>query len=192
MVAPITPRIGLLGGSFNPAHMGHVGISKTAMDTLGLHSVWWLVTPKNPHKDAQQYAPLSWRIAYASAMTHDHNIVVKDVETSLKSNYTLDVVTHLMNTHPTYQFIWMMGGDNFVTFHTWHAWQKISQQVPIAVFSRPNTHEDALQKSPCCDTLIHTDTVNIWNDIPHLWTYIGSTHFPENASDIRKNTTLLT
>lgn len=178
-------KIGILGGSFNPAHKGHMGISLSALKHLDLDCVWWLVTPQNPHKIADEYAPLSDRIQYAYNMAVEYNIVVKDIETSLKSTYTIDVIQFVQCMYTDTRFIWLMGADNLVNFHTWHRWQDIAHAVPIAVFARPNTDVNALQNSPCCDMLQQVAPCDIWQHIPNIWTFISDTQFMECATDIR-------
>ncbi len=190
MVAPVSrQKIAVLGGSFNPAHNGHVGVSLAALQHLNIDAVWWLITPQNPLKQGHSYIPLPERIAQAQAHTaHVDAIVVKDIETALQSTYTVDVIRHLQRTHADTHFIWLMGADNMVTFHLWHRWQDITRMVPIAVFARPNTHFDSLQNSPCYDILQQVPVSDIWQNTPHIWTYIDSTHYTECATDIRHTT----
>ncbi len=189
MVAPMTvKRIGILGGSFNPAHNGHVGISLSALQHLGIDTVWWVVTPQNPLKHANTYMPLPERIKQAHHITAGHNIKVKDIESDLKSTYTVDVIRHLTTPHTNRQFIWLMGADNMATFHLWHHWQQITAIVPVAVFARPNTDFETLQNSPCYDILQQVAPPDIWQQTPHIWTYIHDTHYMECATDMRSNT----
>lgn len=130
-------RVGLLGGSFNPAHRGHVHISQEAMKRLRLDAVWWLVSPQNPLKSAEDMAPQAIRLASARAIARDPRIVPTDVERKLGTRYTVDTLKALVDLHPSTRFIWLMGGDNLQSFHRWHQWRQIVRVVPIAVVLRP-------------------------------------------------------
>lgn len=130
-------RVGLLGGSFNPAHRGHLHISREAMKRLGLDAVWWLVSPQNPLKTADGMAPQAIRLASARAIARDQRIVATDVERKLGTRYTVDTLKALVSLHPNTRFIWLMGGDNLQSFHHWYQWRQIVRVVPIAVLLRP-------------------------------------------------------
>jgi nicotinate-nucleotide adenylyltransferase len=133
----VTRRIGLLGGSFNPAHSGHRAISLAAIAALGLDEVWWLVSPGNPLKEKAGMAPLAVRMASARAMTRRARIRPSDIETRLGTVYTVETIGALQRRYPNHRFIWLMGGDNLAQFHRWRGWRKIARQVPIAVIARP-------------------------------------------------------
>jgi nicotinate-nucleotide adenylyltransferase len=142
-------RVGLLGGSFNPAHEGHVHISLAAVKALNLDEVWWLVTPQNPLKSSKNTASLEKRMAHAQALTAPHNtILVSDIERELKTTYTIDTITALQRLHPEVEFVWLMGADNLQQFHRWHRWQAIMQLIPLAIFDRsPFTHAALASKA---------------------------------------------
>lgn len=138
-------RIGLLGGSFNPAHAAHRQISLIALRRLRLDAVWWLVTPGNPLKDLRGLAPLSWRIA-AARMVADHpRIRVTGIEASFGTRYTIDTLRRLIAACPGTRFVWLMGADNLASFHRWKAWRAIAGAMPIAVIDR--TSRDGLSWS---------------------------------------------
>jgi nicotinate-nucleotide adenylyltransferase len=130
-------RIGLLGGSFNPAHSGHRAISLAALDALGLDEVWWLVSPANPLKEKAGMAPLAARLASARAMARRSRIRPTDIETVLGTVYTADTIAALQRRYPNNQFVWLMGADNLAQFHRWRNWRRIAREVPIAVIARP-------------------------------------------------------
>ncbi|MGH6616239.1 nicotinate-nucleotide adenylyltransferase [Sphingomonas sp.] len=141
-------RIGLLGGSFNPAHRGHRAISLAALDALGLDEVWWLVSPGNPLKDkARDMAPLAVRLASARAMARHAPIRPSDIETRLGTRYTADTLRKLVRLYPKKRFIWLMGGDNLAQFDQWRDWRGIAREVPIAVIARPG-YEHAARAAP--------------------------------------------
>jgi nicotinate-nucleotide adenylyltransferase len=133
-------RVGLLGGSFNPAHEGHLHVSDVALKRLGLDYVWWLVSPQNPLKPATGMAPLRDRLAHARLLTrHMPHIRVTDIETCLNTIYAIDTIVRLKHRFPQLRFVWLMGSDNLKTFHRWRKWQELAQRIPIAVVMRPGT-----------------------------------------------------
>jgi nicotinate-nucleotide adenylyltransferase len=128
--------IGLFGGSFDPAHEGHVHLTREAIKRLGLDRVWWLVTPGNPLK-AHQPAPLADRMARARAVMQDPHVVITDLEARLGTRATVDPIEALKRIYPDVQFVWLMGADNLVQFHRWRSWRQIMELVPVAVMARP-------------------------------------------------------
>ena len=130
-------RVGLLGGSFNPAHRGHRGISLAAMAALGLDEVWWLVSPGNPLKPAKGMAPYEARLASAREQARGTPIKVSDFEAKAGTRYTVDTLAALTARHPHIRFIWLMGADTVAQFHQWKDWRRMAGLVPIAVISRP-------------------------------------------------------
>jgi nicotinate-nucleotide adenylyltransferase len=131
-------RIGLLGGSFNPAHCGHRHISLAAMGALGLDEVWWLVSPGNPLKEgATDMAPFDARFMSARAMARCAPIRVSDFEQRQDTRYSVDTVRKLKLSYPQHQFIWLLGSDTLPNFHKWRDWRGLAREVPIAVIRRP-------------------------------------------------------
>ena len=131
-------RIGLLGGSFNPAHAGHRRISLAAIAALGLDEVWWLVSPGNPLKEGvTDMAPYPARLAGAQGMATRARIRVSDFESREGTRFTFDTVRRLKRRHPHDRFIWLLGSDTLPNFHLWRDWRRLARQVPIAVIRRP-------------------------------------------------------
>jgi nicotinate-nucleotide adenylyltransferase len=131
-------RIGLLGGSFNPAHRGHRRISLAAMRALGLDEVWWLVSPGNPLKDgAADMAPFDARLASARRMAKRTRIRVSDFEQREGTRFTVHTVRLLKRRYPRHRFIWLLGSDNLPNFHFWSDWRGLARELPIAVIRRP-------------------------------------------------------
>ncbi|WP_037493375.1 nicotinate-nucleotide adenylyltransferase [Sphingomonas sp. PAMC 26605] len=138
-------RIGILGGSFNPAHAGHRAISLAALDALGLDEVWWLVSPGNPLKERNgDMAPFAARFASAVRVARHAPIRVSAIEQKLGTRYTVDTLTKLRRAYPKKQFIWLMGSDNLAQFDQWKGWRRIAREVPIAVIARPGYERAAL------------------------------------------------
>lgn len=128
--------IGLLGGSFDPAHEGHAHITREALKRMGLDRVWWLVSPGNPLK-AQQPAPMAERLARARAVMPDPRVVISDLEARLGTRATADTIKRLQAIYPGVNFVWLMGADNLVQFHRWNRWRDILRSVPVGVLARP-------------------------------------------------------
>lgn len=130
-------RIGLLGGSFNPAHAGHRAISTTALRRLHLDAVWWLVAPQNPLKTKAGTAPLRKRVAAAKAIARHPRIVVSPLEETLGTVYTADTIAALVRRFPRVRFVWLMGADNLQQVSRWRRWPEIFATVAVAIFDRP-------------------------------------------------------
>lgn len=128
--------VGLLGGSFDPAHAGHVHLTLEALKRLGLDRVWWLVSPGNPLKVAGP-APLAKRLAQARAVMRHPRVDVTDIETRLGTRFTAQTVVALQALYPGVRFVWLMGADNLAQFHLWEDWRGIMARVPVAVLARP-------------------------------------------------------
>ena len=130
-------RIGLLGGSFDPAHEGHASITREALKRFGLDEVWWLVSPGNPLK-AQGPAPLERRVEVArSVMDHPH-VRITTLESDFGTRYTAETLGRMIRHFPGVRFVWLMGADNLSDFHRWESWRDIFYMVPIGVLARPN------------------------------------------------------
>jgi len=137
--------IGLLGGSFNPAHGGHLHISRLALQLLDLDEVWWLVSPQNPLKPIAGMMPFAERLRLAGEVAAvGRRIRVSDIEASFSSTYTADTLHNLRRRFPRTRFVWLMAGDNLAQFPYWKRWQDIFCTVPVAVFDRPSTAPKAL------------------------------------------------
>ena len=128
--------VGLLGGSFDPPHAGHVHITSEALKQFDLDAVWWLVSPGNPLK-AHGPAPLHDRMRSAENMVTHPQVYVTDIEARLGTRYTAQTVSALQIKYPKIRFVWLMGADNLTQFHRWQTWQAIIEAVPIGVLARP-------------------------------------------------------
>jgi nicotinate-nucleotide adenylyltransferase len=130
-------RIGLLGGSFNPAHGGHLHVATTALKRLRLDAVWWIVARGNPLKS--EHGSFETRLESARAAADAPGMYVTDLEQQLGLTYTVDTLRALQELEPEAQFVWLMGADSAANFHLWKDWQVITGRVPIAIISRPGT-----------------------------------------------------
>ena len=137
-------RIGLLGGSFNPAHGGHRRISLFAAKALGLDEIWWMVSPGNPLKPRRGMAPLTARVRSAMQQARRAPIKVTAIEQQLGTRYTVDTLDAVVRRYPKNEFVWLMGSDNLGQFHRWRQWRKIARTMPIAVIARPGYDRQAI------------------------------------------------
>ncbi len=135
----LTPglKVGLLGGSFNPAHEGHLHITRMCLAALELDRVWWLVSPGNPLKPGKGMAPYEDRFASAERMARDPRIAVSGIEKELGTRYTADTLKALAARFAEVNFVWLMGADNMLQFPKWRNWRGILETVPVAIYPRP-------------------------------------------------------
>ena len=146
-------RIGVLGGSFNPAHAGHLAIAQQALIRLRLHQVWFMVSPGNPLKSNplntgkpdQDMASFIQRLCTAYGLNKGRRLIVTDIEARMGTRYTIDTMQCLKTRFRNAHFVWLMGADSLLTLPRWKKWQRLVQTVPIAVFSRPDQNHLALR-----------------------------------------------
>ena len=140
-------KVGIFGGSFNPAHDGHAHVAETALRRLGLDRVVWLVSPQNPLKDSRDTAPLAERMASARAAAAcaaaGPAMIVSDFEARVGTRRTIDSLRALSARHPGVHFVWLMGSDNLASFHRWRGWTDIMRMMPVAVIARPGSELDS-------------------------------------------------
>jgi nicotinate-nucleotide adenylyltransferase len=184
-------RVGLLGGSFNPAHEGHLHISREALKRLELHQVWWLVTPGNPLKRTNAaYPTLSERMARASAIAaSDPRIKITGFEAGLRAPYTIDAISYLKRRFPPVHFVWIMGGDNLAQLHRWRHWERLFKTVPILVMDRPAARHTALA-SPAAQRFAHRrvaeeEARKLTRHTPPLWAYVSIPLASQSSTAIR-------
>jgi nicotinate-nucleotide adenylyltransferase len=139
-------KIGLFGGSFDPAHEGHAHVAETALKRLGLDRVWWLVSPQNPLK--AKSSPLAQRLASARAHAHGHAMVVTDLEQRLGCAFTYQTLRALKRRYPGVDFVLIIGADNLASFKKWRRWREVATSVPVAVVSRPGVGARARLSAP--------------------------------------------
>ncbi len=129
-------RVGLLGGSFDPAHGGHVHVTLEALKRFGLDRMWWLVSPGNPLK-AHGPAPLEARMARARQVMRHPRVEITGIEARLGTRHTTETLAGLFRLYPRVRFTWLMGADNLAEFHRWQRWEEIMRAVPVGVIARP-------------------------------------------------------
>jgi nicotinate-nucleotide adenylyltransferase len=187
-------RIGLLGGSFNPAHGGHLHITLLALKRLELDEVWWLVSPQNPLKPVKGMARFEDRLASAAALAKGHpRIKVSAIEASLATQYTADTIAALHRRFPHTRFVWLMGGDNLAQLPRWKRWVELMERAPIAVFDRPQTALRALAGKAAqrfARARVPAEAARGLAEMkPPAWAFFHTKLDPRSATDIRKRGT---
>jgi nicotinate-nucleotide adenylyltransferase len=182
-------RIGIMGGSFNPPHAGHLSVSETALRRLRLDRLWWVVTPGNPLKSKHGLPSLGERIAACRALATDPRIEVTGFEEALGNPYTFATLGFLKARFPRTRLVWIMGADNLASFHRWQNWRRIAALMPFAVVDRPGWRLAALA-SPAAHALARfrvpeSSAARIFQPRPPAWTYLGTRLSDLSSSQIR-------
>ncbi len=183
-------KIGLLGGSFNPAHDAHLEISLSALERLDLDAVWWLVSPQNPLKPSDDMAAFIERMESAIAMADDDRIYVTDLENHLGTRYTADTLDRIITLLPETRFIWLMGADNLAQFSQWKDWKKIARTVAFAIFDRP-MYSKAVETSEAAtffkgDQIPENQAAKLSTKKAPAWTFIRDIQNPLSSTEIRR------
>jgi nicotinate-nucleotide adenylyltransferase len=183
-------RVGLLGGSFNPAHDGHLHISLLALKLLDLDHVWWLVSPQNPLKPSRGMASLEERLAGGRLVAKHPRIVVTDVECGLETRYTAETLAGLRRYFPRTRFVWLMGADNLTQIPRWQSWTRIFDGTPVAVFSRPPYSLRALHGKAArryrCRRVGQIRARELPDMEPPAWVFFQNPLHPASATEIRR------
>ena len=158
-------KIGLFGGSFDPAHEGHAHVAETALKRLGLDRVWWLIAPQNPLKPLS--SPFTERARSAQDQAHGAKMVVTDLEQRLGCRFTYQTLRKLKLLYPGVSFTLVLGADNLATFRKWRNWREVSAAIPVVIVSRPGVR--AAERLGA----------------PKGWTYLNARLHRESSSAIR-------
>jgi nicotinate-nucleotide adenylyltransferase len=159
-------KIGLFGGSFDPAHEGHAHVAETALKRLDLDQVWWLVSPQNPLKPKS--SAFETRLASAHAHAHGPRMVVTDLEQQLGCAFTFQTIRELKRRYPGVDFTLVMGADNLLNFRKWRNWREVAEALPVAVVSRPGVPPSARLSAP------------------KSWIFLNARHHPQSSTALRK------
>lgn len=183
-------RVGLFGGSFNPAHSGHLGVADVARRACRLDRVVWLVNPASPLKQAGDYLPLAERLDRARALTAGRPwLTVSDAEARLGTRYTADTIAALRERAPATRMVWIMGADSLASFHRWRDWRGIAASVPMLVVSRPGEGRAALTSLAArtfAESRVPASEAHRLPDAsPPAWAYLPALHDPASATAIR-------
>ncbi|MBS0385770.1 MAG: nicotinate (nicotinamide) nucleotide adenylyltransferase [Proteobacteria bacterium] len=159
-------RIGLFGGSFDPAHAGHLHVAETALKRLRLDRVWWLVSPQNPLK--RQSSPFEQRFKSAQKAAHGSKMIVTDIERRLRCGFTYETLRELKRLYPGVHFFLVMGADNLVNFRRWKNWREVAAAVPVVIVSRPGA--GARERL----------------DAPKDWIFLNARHHSQSSTALRR------
>jgi len=187
-------HIGLLGGSFDPPHKGHLYISLEAKKILKLDEIWWLVTPQNPLK-INQPASYSERVKNCKILTKNKPIKIKEIEKKINSQFSYQTIKYLNNHYKYIKFFWLMGADNLINFHQWQNANQIFNEIPIVVFRRYGYNQQALKSyisNLYKNFRVKNKNINIdnFNQLP-AWTIIQNKEIRISSTEIRKQRELL-
>jgi len=179
--------IGLYGGSFNPAHAGHLHVAKEALKRLKLDEIWFLVSPGNPLKPDTGMAPFGARLESLKCLINAHpTMLASDIEAKLGTRYTVDTVEALKYELPRTKFVWLMGADNLEFFEKWHRWHDIATSLPIAVFDRTGYDQRGFASELARRFAQFRTTPNHFTaDLIPSWTFVTIPRHPASATEIR-------
>ena len=181
-------KIGLLGGSFDPPHKGHLFISLEAKKLLKLNEVWWIVTPQNPLKISKP-ATYQERVNNCKKISRNYPINIKEIEKKIGSNYSYKTINYILHHYKNIKFFWLMGADNLISFHKWQKWQKIFNNMSIVIFKRHGYNTKAL-KSIASKKFVHNRILRSkidlkdFNNLPS-WTIIKNKEVRISSTEIR-------
>jgi nicotinate-nucleotide adenylyltransferase len=186
--------IGLLGGSFDPPHRGHLYISLEAKKILNLNEIWWLVTPQNPLKIAKP-ATYKERIKNCRNITRGLPIKISEIEKKINCTYSYQSLNYILNYYKNIKFFWLMGSDNLINFHKWQKWQNIFNEISIVIFKRHGYNSLALKSitsKKFTTSKISSLILNKKNfkKLPS-WTWVNNKEIKISSSEIRKQRNLL-
>jgi nicotinate-nucleotide adenylyltransferase len=184
-------RIGLFGGSFNPAHHGHLMVALYALKKLQLDWVWWLVSPQNPLKDPSETGEFGERLAFTRRIARHPRFVVTDLEMQLGSRTTAETLRGLAPVLHHGHFVWIMGADSFANLHRWHDWLEIPETLPLAILARPGYSLRALG-SPAATRFAEQQVptpfaLQLVTAMPPAWAFIPMPLRPESSTAIRRS-----
>ncbi|MFC3161798.1 nicotinate-nucleotide adenylyltransferase [Ciceribacter thiooxidans] len=184
--------IGLFGGSFNPPHEGHLLVAEIALRRLGLHQLWWIVTPGNPLKNRTALPPLSHRLELCEALVRDPRIKVTAFEQTLGTSYTAETLAFVKRRNPQVNFVWIMGADNLKSFHRWQHWRRIATTFPIAIIDRPGATLSYLSSKMARTfsraRIDEDDAAVLWKNEPPAWTFIHGPRSSLSSTALREMT----
>lgn len=182
-------RVGVMGGSFNPPHEGHLVVAETAMKRLGLDQMWWLVTPGNPQKSHGGLPPLEQRLELCRRLARHPRMHVTGFEAALGTAYTADTLAFLAARHPDVHWVWVMGADNLASFDSWRHWRQIASLMPLAVVDRPGFR---LKAASCKAAqtfrrgrLDEAKAGGLWRRRPPAWTLLSTRLSRASSTELR-------
>lgn len=183
-------KIGLMGGSFNPMHEGHISVAKEAIRRLNFDQIWLLVTPGNPLKPSLELAPLQERIKNVQEKIRYRRIKALSIEEELGSHFTANLIYYLKGRCSGVKFVWIMGADNLASFHLWNHWALIVNQVPVLIIDRPGWRFKALssrvaRRIASC-RLKEERCKNLFQHTTPVWAFLTNRLLSDSSTKIRR------
>ena len=187
-------HIGLLGGSFDPPHRGHIHISQKAKKILSLNEVWWLVTPQNPLK-IRRPATYEERLDNCYNIVKTYPIIVKEIEKKINSKYSYQTIKYLLHHYTSVKFYWLMGADNLVNFHDWQNWRQFFKKISIVIFKRHGYNNAAL-KSTASKAFVNykiksNQLSQVQFNLMPSWSFVQNKEIRISSTEIRRQRELL-
>ena len=176
-------KIGLLGGSFNPAHEGHVALSEKVRRTIKCDEIWWLVSPQNPLKSSDDMADFERRLSYARALVANKPFIkVIRLEQDIGTRFSYDSVRYIKSRAPHAQFYWLIGTDNLCQLPHWHKAKAFTRLVPFIAVRRKDSFYQAVASKGRAQFRCH----NRIKQTPYL-RILSDFHAPQSATSLRKS-----
>ncbi len=186
-------KIGLLGGSFNPAHAGHLHISLEALHRLDLDEVWWILSPSSPLKDPTSYISYEERYEMARIVIGENKrILISDYEKRHNLRYSYQTITRILREFRKDKFIWLMGADNLYNFHKWRKWRWIMENIAVVILDRSPYSHNAMQAKTAISYngfyISERYIGKLWDNIPPCWSFIHCKRNSLSSTEIRSDT----
>ena len=178
-----------MGGSFDPAHSGHLYISNKIINILGLNQLWWLVTSQNPLKKKNQFANLNKRLLSAYLINNNFKIKPQALESKIGTAFTYDTIKRLHTIMPRVNFYWIMGADNLCNMHNWYNWKKIFYMCPIIIVNRKGYLYKSLHSKASknfYNSRFNIKQIKYKKKLP-AWTFFNIKPDPNSSTNLRKN-----
>ena len=187
-------HIGLLGGSFDPPHRGHLYISIEAKKIFSLEEIWWLITPQNPLKISKP-ATYNERFNNCNNITKGTPIIIKEIEKKINSQYTYQTLNYLLKKYTRIKFYWLMGADNLINFHKWQHWRQIFNEISVVIFKRHGYNNRALNSiTSKTFATAQIKSLHLHQELFQIlpsWAWVNNREIKISSSEIRYQRTLL-
>ena len=187
-------HVGILGGSFDPPHRGHIYISLEAKKILSLDQVWWLVTSQNPLKITRS-VPYDERVRNCYNIIKNHSILLKEIKNKINLKYSHYTIEYLRHNYSNIKFYWLMGADNLVNFHQWRNWRQFFNQISIVIFKRHSYNNVALKSIASKTFANYQIKSNQLNQMQFAslpsWAFVQNKEIRISSTEIRKQRALL-
>ena len=183
-------KIGILGSSFNPPHLGHIKISERAIEIFNLEEIWWMITKHNPLKNQNEYLPFNERLERIDSLVKNKKIKIFYFEDKTQSNYLIDNINYINEKFKNNKFIFLMGSDSFCEMHKWKNYDEIMKKIPLAIFNRQSSKEEILKQEIAKKYSNYRLEINEKDkilDASPSWIFIDNFSEKISSSELRSN-----